>query len=134
MGRESSRKLATDPNMVHTQVLRQFNGDVSMDSANSVTSAFAASSETVSLMKFDDYLAYTSAQIDITATANSPTTVALTANGVSIVSTASPTAAATASTTQVTHTTVLRQPTYQLQAANGTASGTVTVTRENRIA
>lgn len=119
--------------MVHTEVLRQFNGDVSMDSANNLSTNTTGVSSSTTLFKLSDLVAFTSATLNITGTSNSPTTVNVTANGTTIVSTASPTAAATVSVSQQTHTTPLNAPTYVLNVGGGTASASVTATRENRL-
>lgn len=134
MGRETARKLATDPDMVHTEVVRGFNGDVSMDSANSFTASFASVTTTESAVKIDDFVAFTSAVLQVTSTAGSPSQATLTAQGNTITQiTGGITANSTSSTSQNTWTTVLRQPTFNVNAQGGTITGNVTVTRENRL-
>lgn len=138
MGRETLRRVANSPNLVHTEVLRDFAGSVQMTSISTTSgqTVKGTTSSTVFTTKVDNEVAFTSAKITIkgggggnTATAN------LIRNGSTILSTSS-TGTSTTSQTQVTHTTPINSPTYSLKvtASGGTATGTVnTLSREKRI-
>lgn len=146
MPRNTERKLAQDPSMVHTEVLRDFAGSAQMTSATTgvtFSGSQTGSPTTVTSFKADteEFVAFESVTAQIPTanfgTTETPISMSITANGSTITSTTNSQTAAsiTISTTQNTLTTPRNAPTYNVLLAvnGGTATGTFSLSREQRL-
>lgn len=140
MPRDTERKLAESPNMVHVDVQRDSNGAVASTSETTSTGTVTGDTTTATpfthTIRSPNLVAFTTATIVVSPTGTGTGTAQLNRNGASVFNT-NATNGGTSSTSQTgqTHTTPLNAPTYSLVV---TATGTedvnwsVSLSREQR--